>query len=136
MILSFVIITQITFFTCIFVLLSYSSGIKLSDQVTLIRYSSTFVLFPQDCPESPLHLDHPPELHLSNILHHPTPVLSAGAHSRLSAATPTQSFSPFRPYTPTSAIKAHVQSPAPIRFISPSLGQISFNRTMSPAVGE
>lgn len=91
-------------------------------------------LFPQDCPESPTHVDHPAEVHFSNILHHPTPVLSAGAHSRLSVATPI-SFSPFRSFTPTSAIKAHVQSPAPIRLLSPALNQISLNRTMSPAIG-
>lgn len=91
-------------------------------------------LFPQDCPESPTHVDHPAELHFSNILHHPTPVLTAGAHSRLSVATPTP-FSPFRSFTPTSAIKAHVQSPAPIRLLSPALNQISLNRTMSPATG-
>lgn len=91
-------------------------------------------LFLQDCPESPTHVDHPAELHFSNILHHPTPVLTAGAHSRLSVATPTP-FSPFRSFTPTSAIKAHVQSPAPIRLLSPALNQISLNRTMSPATG-
>ncbi|KAJ7330710.1 Anaphase-promoting complex subunit 1 [Desmophyllum pertusum] len=88
----------------------------------------------EECPESPTHVDHPAELHFSNILHHPTPVLSAGAHSRLSVATPTQAFSPFRPFTPTSVIKAHVQSPAPIRLLSPALNHISLNRTMSPAI--
>ncbi|KAL9954101.1 hypothetical protein ACROYT_G041596 [Oculina patagonica] len=88
----------------------------------------------EDCPESPTHLDHPAELHFSNILHHPTPLLSAGAHSRLSVATPTQSFSPFRSFTPTSAIRAHVQSPAPTRLLSPALHHLSLNRTMSPAI--
>ena len=64
-------------------------------------------------------------------------VLSAGAHSRLSVSTPTQSFSPFRPYTPTSAIRAHVQSPTPIRLMSPLLSHMSHNGTMilSPAIG-
>lgn len=90
----------------------------------------------QDCPESPTHVEHPSELHFSNIFHHPTPLLSAGAHSRLSVATPTQSFSPFNPFTPTSAVKAHsrVQSPAPAHLLSSAWSQRSLNMTISPAV--
>ncbi|CAH3188191.1 unnamed protein product, partial [Porites evermanni] len=118
-----------------------------SDPALVMTYDSVIGLHsvwevtkakPEDCPASPTHSDHPPELPFSNILHLPMSVLSAGAHSRLSVSTPTQSFSPFRPYTPTSAIRAHVQSPTPIRLMSPLLSHMSHNRTMilSPAIAD
>lgn len=91
---------------------------------------------PEECPESPLYLEHPPELHFSNILHYPTPVLSAGAHSRLSVASPSQSYTPSRSKTPITSIRTHSQSPTPMRFMSPSLGHLLSNKTMSPVFGE
>ncbi|XP_068728740.1 anaphase-promoting complex subunit 1-like [Montipora capricornis] len=91
---------------------------------------------PEECPESPLYLDPPPELHFSNILHYPTPVLSAGAHSRLSVASPSQSYTPSRSKTPITSIRTHSQSPTPTRFMSPSLGHLLSNKTMSPVFGE
>ena len=95
----------------------------------LSKLSKLILFLLQDCPESPTHLDHPVELHSSNIQHHPTPVLSAGAHSRVSVASSTQPFSPFSPFTPPSAIKprAHAQA------LSPAF---NWNRAISPTSGE
>ena len=93
-------------------------------------------MFTQECPESPGYLDQPPELHLSHVHHYPTPVLSAGAHSRLSVASPSLSYTPTRSRTPVSISRTHSQSPAPMRFLSPSLAHLSLSRTMSPVSGE
>ncbi|XP_044177050.1 anaphase-promoting complex subunit 1-like isoform X2 [Acropora millepora] len=87
---------------------------------------------PEECPESPGYLDQPPELHLSHVHHYPTPVLSAGAHSRLSVASPSLSYTPTRSRTPVSISRTHSQSPAPMRFLSPSLAHLSLSRIMSP----
>jgi len=87
---------------------------------------------PEECPESPGYLDQPPELHLSHVHHYPTPVLSAGAHSRLSVASPSLSYTPTRSRTPVSISRTHSQIPAPMRFLSPSLAHLSLSRTMSP----
>lgn len=92
------------------------------------RYICLSLIFSisQDYPVPPEQTDAPPELHSSGIFHHPTPVLTSGAHSRLSAATPTRPFSPFRVYTPVSASKArHLQSPASFRHMSPSVSYLS-----------
>ena len=51
-------------------------------------------------------------------------------------ASPSLSYTPTRSRTPVSISRTHSQSPAPMRFLSPSLAHLSLSRTMSPVSGE
>ncbi|XP_031572163.1 anaphase-promoting complex subunit 1-like [Actinia tenebrosa] len=107
-----------------------SNFIMMYDSVMGLH--STWLLnkaLPEDIPESPF-TPHGVDFSSGAIGHNPTPVMLAVAHSRLSLATPPHS--PFKQYTSSPAMRSHMHSPAPIKLMSPALGQISTSQSRSP----
>ncbi|KAK3752636.1 hypothetical protein QZH41_008760, partial [Actinostola sp. cb2023] len=88
---------------------------------------------PEDIPQAPSTPLNGPDIIASSIFHHPTPVTSAIVHSRFSLGTPTHS--PFKQYTSSPAVRGHIHSPVPVKFMSPALGQFSTSQTRSPFLG-
>ncbi|XP_048585959.1 anaphase-promoting complex subunit 1 isoform X2 [Nematostella vectensis] len=82
----------------------------------------------EDVPQSPRTPQLYPDQSLSQ--QHHTPSFSASVFSRLSLATPTHS--PLRLYTPSPAGRSQLQSPVPLRLMSPALGQVPATNTRSP----